>query len=107
MTAETTWDTDVVARVANLARERFAPRAAHYDRTATFPLEDFDDLFAAGLNAPTIPRETFASPPSLGSHYPIVDYVVNGATVSNCTFNIVRARCWHLLRRSTFPTARG
>lgn len=57
MTAEITWDTDVVARVANLARERFAPRAAHYDRTATFPIEDFDDLFAAGLNAPTIPRE--------------------------------------------------
>src|SRR5207253_2268585 len=57
MTAETTWDMDVVARVAHLARERFAPRAAHYDRTATFPLQDFEDLFAAGLNAPTIPRE--------------------------------------------------
>ena len=57
MTAETTWELDVVARVAHLARERFATRAAHYDRTATFPLEDFDDLFAAGLNAPTIPRE--------------------------------------------------
>ncbi|HEV2719455.1 MAG TPA: acyl-CoA dehydrogenase family protein [Thermoanaerobaculia bacterium] len=57
MTAETSWDLDVVARVAHLARERFAPRAAHYDRTATFPVEDFDDLFAAGLNAPTVPRE--------------------------------------------------
>src|SRR5436305_1614906 len=57
MTAETTWELDVVARVAHLARERFAPRAAHYDRTATFPLQDFEDLFAAGLNAPSLPRE--------------------------------------------------
>lgn len=42
---------------ARLARENFAPRAAHYDRTATFPTEDFDDLFKAGLNAPTIPKQ--------------------------------------------------
>jgi alkylation response protein AidB-like acyl-CoA dehydrogenase len=47
----------LVHEVARLARERLAPRAAHYDRTATFPLEDFDDLFAAGLHAPTVPRE--------------------------------------------------
>ncbi|MEA2490130.1 MAG: hypothetical protein QOH21_1922, partial [Acidobacteriota bacterium] len=47
----------LIARVAELARERFAGRAAHYDRTATFPLEDFDDLFAAGLHAPTVPSD--------------------------------------------------
>lgn len=48
---------DLVDRVAALARERFAPRADRYDRTAAFPAEDFDDLFRAGLNAPTVPRE--------------------------------------------------
>jgi len=47
----------LVQRMAGIAQERLAPRAAHYDRTATFPLEDFDDLFAAGLHAPTVPRE--------------------------------------------------
>jgi alkylation response protein AidB-like acyl-CoA dehydrogenase len=45
----------LIERVARLARGKFAGRAAHYDRTATFPLEDFDDLFAAGLHAPTVP----------------------------------------------------
>lgn len=40
-----------------LAREKFAPRAAHYDQTATFPKEDFADLFSAGLIAPVIPEE--------------------------------------------------
>jgi alkylation response protein AidB-like acyl-CoA dehydrogenase len=48
---------DLVRRVRELAREQFAKRAAHYDETGTFPKEDFDDLFAAGLHAPCVPRE--------------------------------------------------
>jgi alkylation response protein AidB-like acyl-CoA dehydrogenase len=48
---------DLINRVSVLAREKFAPRAAEYDRTATFPAEDFDDLFQAGLLAPVVPRE--------------------------------------------------
>jgi alkylation response protein AidB-like acyl-CoA dehydrogenase len=47
----------LIGRAAELARERFAPRAAGYDRAAAFPAEDFADLFAAGLNAPTVPEE--------------------------------------------------
>jgi alkylation response protein AidB-like acyl-CoA dehydrogenase len=47
----------LIDRTAELARERFAPRAAEYDRAAVFPAEDFADLRAAGLNAPTVPRE--------------------------------------------------
>ncbi len=47
----------LTSRFAALARSQFAPRAAHYDETATFPAEDFDDLFKAGLNAPTVPKE--------------------------------------------------
>lgn len=46
----------LVALMARLARERFAPRAAHYDETATFPADDFADLRTARLLAPTIPR---------------------------------------------------
>lgn len=48
----------LVDRVGALARERFAPRAAAYDRTASFPADDFADLFQAGLHAPTVPRES-------------------------------------------------
>jgi alkylation response protein AidB-like acyl-CoA dehydrogenase len=43
--------------VRELARERFAPRADEYDRTASFPEADFTDLFEAGLLAPTVPRD--------------------------------------------------
>ena len=48
---------ELINRMSVLARENFAPRAAEYDRTATFPFEDFDDLFRAGLHAPVIPAE--------------------------------------------------
>jgi alkylation response protein AidB-like acyl-CoA dehydrogenase len=47
----------LIDRVRELAQESFAARADHYDRTASFPAEDFDDLFRAGLNAPTIPEQ--------------------------------------------------
>lgn len=46
----------LVERTAKLARDNFTARASHYDATASFPTEDFDDLFEAGLNAPAIPK---------------------------------------------------
>ena len=46
-----------IDRMRALAREKFAPRAAHYDETATFPAEDFEDIFRAGLHAPVVPKE--------------------------------------------------
>src|SRR6266480_3290245 len=48
---------ELIERVSILARDNFASRAAQYDQTASFPAEDFDDLFRAGLNAPVVPRE--------------------------------------------------
>lgn len=47
---------EIVGRAAELARSKIAPRAAAYDRTATFPAEDFDDLFRAGLLAAAVPQ---------------------------------------------------
>ncbi|HEU4388485.1 MAG TPA: acyl-CoA dehydrogenase family protein, partial [Blastocatellia bacterium] len=48
---------EIVSRVRDLAATRFAPRAAHYDRTTRFPAEDFEDLFEAGLLGAPLPRE--------------------------------------------------
>jgi alkylation response protein AidB-like acyl-CoA dehydrogenase len=47
----------LIARVRDLARLQFAPRAADYDREAIFPSEDFADLFHAGLLVAVIPCE--------------------------------------------------
>ena len=48
---------ELIDRVGMLAHENFVQRAAHYDQTATFPAEDFEDLFRSGLNAPVLPKE--------------------------------------------------
>ena len=48
---------DLINRVRLLAQENFAARAALYDQAATFPAEDFEDLFRAGLLAATVPAE--------------------------------------------------
>jgi len=40
-----------------LARERFAPRAARHDREGFFPIEDHADLRASGLLALCIPEQ--------------------------------------------------
>ncbi|MFF4753878.1 acyl-CoA dehydrogenase family protein [Streptomyces sp. NPDC002514] len=50
-------DQGALGTVAKLAAEKFAPRAADYDREAVFPAEDFDDLFACGVLGVTVPRE--------------------------------------------------
>ena len=47
---------ELMERALRLARERFAPRAERYDREASFPFEDYDDLRAAGLLALCVPE---------------------------------------------------
>ena len=46
----------LIEAVQDLARERFAPRAAEYDRTAQFPRDNLDAINALGLNAMFIPE---------------------------------------------------
>jgi alkylation response protein AidB-like acyl-CoA dehydrogenase len=48
---------DLVERVAELARSRFAERAATFDRDAAFPAENYRDLHAAGLLGLTVPKK--------------------------------------------------
>jgi len=43
--------------VSRLGRERFAPRAAQYDRDATFPFENYADMREAGLLKLCVPAK--------------------------------------------------
>ena len=45
---------DIAAR---LGKEKFAPRAAQYDRDATFPFENYDDMREAGLLRICVPEQ--------------------------------------------------
>ena len=46
-----------IAKMRALSMEKFAERAEHYDTTRSFPKENFEDLHAAGLNAPVIAKK--------------------------------------------------
>ena len=48
---------ELILRARQLAREKFAGRAAAYDHSATFPSENFDDLFHSGLHALALPKD--------------------------------------------------
>jgi alkylation response protein AidB-like acyl-CoA dehydrogenase len=80
-----------VDRVGELARERFAPRAAEYDRTGAFPDEDFADLRDAGLLAPTVPRESggLGLGPQLGDAFGLWMMTKEIAAA-----DLSLARCW-------------
>ena len=47
----------LIEQIRKLASQNFAPRAAQYDSTASFPGEDFADILQAGLIAPALPYE--------------------------------------------------
>jgi len=48
---------ELLALANELGRTRFAPRAAQWDETATFPFANYEDLRAAGLLALCVPRD--------------------------------------------------
>ena len=48
---------ELILRARQLAREKFAGRAAAHDRSATFPSENFEDLFHSGLHALALSKE--------------------------------------------------
>src|SRR3954470_13856726 len=50
------WQGALIEIVSKLGRERFAPRAAKYDREASFPFENYDDLRTHGLLGLCVPE---------------------------------------------------
>jgi alkylation response protein AidB-like acyl-CoA dehydrogenase len=63
--ADQNWNAEermLLDSVRQLARERIAPRAAHFDKTGEFPWENVQAINALGLNAMFIPEEYGGAP---------------------------------------------
>lgn len=50
-------EADLNALARRIGKARFAPRAAEYDRDATFPTENYRDMHEAGLLGISVPKE--------------------------------------------------
>ncbi len=83
-------DGELIERAAKLARGTFAARADRYDRDASFPAEDFADLFQAGLHAPAIPRSHGGHGLSPGAGL----YTLWMMTKELAKADMALARCW-------------
>ena len=52
---------ELIELAATLGRDKLAPRAARYDRDATFPFENYEDMHQAGLLSCTACEALFAT----------------------------------------------
>ncbi|HET8533767.1 MAG TPA: acyl-CoA dehydrogenase family protein, partial [Methylomirabilota bacterium] len=78
----------VVERVAALAREHFAPRAARYDADSTFPYENYADLHEAGLHALAVPREYGGVGADPVTYVHALREIAKGCSATALTFNM-------------------
>jgi alkylation response protein AidB-like acyl-CoA dehydrogenase len=90
ITASLGVDGELIARVAKLARGRFAARAHRYDRDASFPAEDFADLFQSGLHAAAVPQSHGGQ--GLGPDVGL--YTLWMMTKELAKADMALARCW-------------
>lgn len=66
---------ELLALAETLGREKFGPRAARYDREASFPFENYEDLRRAGLLGLCVPQRYGG----LGADY--ATYMILGAEI--------------------------
>ncbi|MCH8279763.1 MAG: acyl-CoA/acyl-ACP dehydrogenase [Chloroflexi bacterium] len=71
-----------------LAVERFAPRAAKYDREAAFPAEDYADLRASGLLALCVPEEHGGLGAGFETYCLVAEQLARGNASTALTFNM-------------------
>jgi alkylation response protein AidB-like acyl-CoA dehydrogenase len=79
---------ELIGLARRLARDRFAPRAEHHDREASFPFDDYADLRAAGLLGLCVP----ARHGGLGADYEtyclVAEQLAQGNASTALTFNM-------------------
>ncbi len=79
---------DLVARVADLARTRFAPRAARHDAEASFPYENYRELHAAGLLPLTLPKAYGGVGADAVTYVHALREIARGCPATALTFNM-------------------
>src|SRR5258705_9328859 len=85
---------ELIALARDLARERFAPRAAHHDREASFPFDDYADLRSAGLLGLCVPVRHGGLGADYETYCLVSEQLAQGNASTSLTFNM---RCLTML----------
>jgi alkylation response protein AidB-like acyl-CoA dehydrogenase len=78
----------LIERVAQLSRERFAPRAARYDVESSFPHENYDDLRREGLLPLTVPKAYGGLGADAITYAHCLREIARGCSATALTFNM-------------------
>jgi alkylation response protein AidB-like acyl-CoA dehydrogenase len=84
----TTEQADITARMAELARTRFAPRAARYDAESSFPYENYRDLHEARLLALAVPTRHGGVGADPVAYAHAIRELAKGCSATALTFNM-------------------
>ena len=78
----------LIDRAYDLATKRFAPRAAEYDRQATFPVEDYVDLRDSGLLALCVPKQHGGLEAGFETYCLVSEQLAQGNASTALTYNM-------------------
>jgi alkylation response protein AidB-like acyl-CoA dehydrogenase len=78
----------LVEQCAELARTRFAPRAAAYDESSAFPIENYRDLHTAGLLGLTVPTAYGGLGADSRTYALCLMEIAKGCSATALTFNM-------------------
>jgi alkylation response protein AidB-like acyl-CoA dehydrogenase len=84
---------ELMDRAYKLAIERFARRAAKHDREASFPLDDYADLHAAGLLALCIPEACGGLGADFETYCLVAEQLARGNGSTALTYTCMPSRC--------------
>ena len=79
---------ELIDKARELAQDCFAPRAAEYDRAASFPFKDYDDLRDAGFLGLCVPEEFGGLGADLETYCLVSEQLAQGNASTALTFNM-------------------
>jgi alkylation response protein AidB-like acyl-CoA dehydrogenase len=79
---------ELIELAHDLAVANFAPRAAQYDREASFPFADYDDLRGAGLLALCVPTQYGGLGATFETYCLVAEQIAQGNASTALTFNM-------------------
>jgi alkylation response protein AidB-like acyl-CoA dehydrogenase len=79
---------ELMALARRLACERFAPRAEHHDREASFPFDDYADLRAEGLLGLCVPARYGGLGADFETYCLVAEQLAQGNASTALTFNM-------------------
>ncbi len=79
---------ELMDRARQLAVERFAPRAAEYDREAAFPVEDYNDMRNSGLLGLCVPEQHGGLGADFETYCLVAEQLAQGNASTSLTYNM-------------------